>query len=75
MEVHFKPELESKLNRAAVENHCGPDEYVQQLVEQYLDYDVWFRGKVDKSLERLDRGEFLTSEQVNERIEKLFADR
>jgi predicted transcriptional regulator len=72
MEVHFTPELEAKLNRVAEDNRRDADEYVQQLVENYLDHDAWFRQKVTASLARLDRGEFLAHEEVGARLEKLF---
>lgn len=52
MEVHFTPELQAKLDRVASDIHSGADEYVQQLVEHYLDQ---FRQKVAGSLEQLDR--------------------
>jgi predicted transcriptional regulator len=71
VEIHFRPEVQAKLDSAAAEIHCRPDEYVQRLVEEYVDYDAWFRGKVGRSLDRLDGGEFLTPEQVSARIEKL----
>jgi hypothetical protein len=45
MEVHFNPELQAKLDRVAGDIDSGADEYVQQLVEHYLDHDVWFRQK------------------------------
>jgi len=73
MEVQFPPELQAKLDRVAAENHRGADEYLQQLVENYLDYDAWFRQKVTASLDQLDRGEFLTHEEVGVRLEKMFA--
>jgi predicted transcriptional regulator len=72
MEVHFSPELEAKLNRVATENGSGADEYVQQLVEHYLDHDEWFRQNVKKSFERLDRSEFLTHDEVGACIHKMF---
>ena len=72
MEVHFTPELQAKLDRIAEENHSVPDNYVQQLVESYLDHDAWFRHKVNASVDRLDRGEFLTHEEVGSRLEKMF---
>ena len=72
MEVHFTPELHAKLDRVAAENSSGADEYVQQLVEQYLDHDAWFRQRVRKGLDQLDRGEFLTHEEVGARIEQMF---
>jgi len=71
MEVHFKPELQEKVERVAAENRSGADEYVQQLVENYVDHDAWFRQKVTASLGKLDRGEFLTHEDVGERLRKM----
>ena len=72
MEVHFSPELQAKLDRVAAEARRDSDEYVQQLVEHYLDYDAWFRQKVTAGLKELDRGEFLSHEDVGARIEELF---
>ena len=71
MEVHFTPGLQQKLEQAAARSRRGTDEYVQQLVEHYLDHDAWFREKVKMSLDRLDRGESLTHDEVGARIEGL----
>jgi predicted transcriptional regulator len=71
MEVNFTPELEAKLDRIAEANRRVAGDYVRQLVETYVDHDVWFREKVSASLERLDRGEFLTHEEVGGRLEKI----
>lgn len=54
MEVHFTPELQAKLDSAASGTHTDPDDYVQQLVERYLDHDVWFRQKVAGSVKQLE---------------------
>ena len=72
MEVHFTPELQAKLERVAVEIHCGADQYVQQFVERYVDHDAWFRQKVAGSLEQLDNGQFLSHEEVAARLKALF---
>ena len=72
MEVNFTPELEAKLDRIAGANRRGAGEYVRQLVETYVDHDAWFREKVTASLGRLDRGEFLTHDEVGTRFEKMF---
>lgn len=48
MEIHRHPDLEAKLNRVAAENNSGAEEYVQQLVERYVDHDAWFRQQVKK---------------------------
>jgi hypothetical protein len=48
VEVHLKPEFQARVDPAAKENNSGPAEYVQQLVEHYVDHDVWFREQVKK---------------------------
>jgi predicted transcriptional regulator len=72
MEVHFTPELQAKVDRVAAENRSGSDDYVRQLVENYLDHDAWFRQKVTASLGRLDHGDFLSHEEVGIRLEQMF---
>jgi predicted transcriptional regulator len=72
MEVHFSPELQAKVESAAAANRSGADEYVQQLVESYVDHDAWFRQEVAVGLAQLDRGEFLTHEEVGARLQKKF---
>ncbi|HXK01713.1 MAG TPA: hypothetical protein VMS37_04880 [Verrucomicrobiae bacterium] len=71
MEVHFTRETEAKLNRIAAENGSASEAYVRQLVEHYVDYDEWFRGKVKAGLDQLDRGHSLSHDEVVEQIEKL----
>lgn len=72
MEVHFTPELEQRLSRVAAENHRDADHYVQQLVESYLDHDAWFRQKATASVGRLDRGEFISHDEVGARLDDMF---
>jgi predicted transcriptional regulator len=72
MEVHFPPELQAKLDRVAAENRRGSDEYVRQLVENYLDHDAWFRQKVSASLDKLNGGESISHEDVGARFQKMF---
>ena len=43
-----------------------------QLVEQYIDHDRWFRALVQEGLDQLDRGQFVSHEEVGARIGKLF---
>jgi predicted transcriptional regulator len=74
MELHLSLELQAKVERAAAENKSGAEEYVKQLVEHYVDHDAWFRQQVTRSLE-LDRGEFLTHEEVGARIDQMFRKR
>jgi predicted transcriptional regulator len=72
MEVNLSPELQAKLARIAAENNSGAEEYVRQLVEQYLDHDAWFRQKVKKGLGQLDQEEFLSHEEIGARIDQMF---
>src|SRR5438445_13656044 len=72
MEVHLSPELQAKVDRAAAENKSGAEEYVKQLVEHYGDHDAWFRQQATRGLDQLDRGEFLTHEEVGARLDQMF---
>jgi predicted transcriptional regulator len=70
--VHLNPELQAKLALIAGDNNRGVEEYVQQLVEHYLDHDAWFRQEVKKGLDQLDRGEFVSHEEVGTRLKQMF---
>ena len=72
MEVHLKLELQARVDRAAKESNNGSAEYIQQLVEHYVDHDVWFREQVKRGLHQLNRGEFLTHKEMGARIEQMF---
>jgi predicted transcriptional regulator len=72
MEVHFTPDTEAKLAQVAAEHHTGAAEYVEQLVEHYLDHDRWFRAQVQEGLDQLDQGQFVSHEDVGARIARLF---
>ena len=71
MEIQFSPELQAKLDRAAAENRSKADEYVQELVERYVDHDTWFRQQVRVGLDQLDSGKFLSEEEMDQRIKKI----
>ena len=70
--MHFTPELQAKLDRVAAENNSGADEYVQQLVERYLEDDASFRAAVRKGMEQADRGEFIEEEEMDARVARMF---
>lgn len=72
MEINLSPELVAKLVDVAAENGSDAGEYVRQLVEHYLDHDVWFRRKVKEGLTQLDRGEFFNHDEVGARIDQIF---
>jgi predicted transcriptional regulator len=70
MEVHFTPEQEAKLAQSATRQGRNPDELVQQVVARYFDEESRFVDAVKRGEEALQRGEYLTHEQVGERLER-----
>jgi len=73
MEVHLTRDVEAKLARLAAEQGRNAQALAQEAIEHFVDYDEWFIREVEKGLEQIDRGEFLTHEDVGERLEKLIA--
>jgi predicted transcriptional regulator len=70
MEVHFTPELEAKLAQSAAQQGRNPDELVRQVVARHFDEESRFTDAVRRGEEALQRGEYLTHEQVGERLER-----
>lgn len=72
MEIRFSPEFEDKLRRAASESGRGPEQLVREVVQTYVEHDLWFKAEVKKGLAQLDRGEFVEHDEVMAQIEKIF---
>jgi len=70
MEVHFTPEQEAKLAQSAAQQGRNPDELVRQVVARYFDEDSLFVDGVRRGEESLERGEYLTHEQVGHRLQR-----
>jgi predicted transcriptional regulator len=70
MQVHFTPELEAKLAQSAALQGRNPDDLVQEVVARYFDEQSRFIEAVTRGEEALQRGEYLTHEQVGQRIER-----
>jgi predicted transcriptional regulator len=70
MEVHFTAELEAKLMQSATQQGRNPDELVQEVVARYFDEESRFIQAVNRGEEALQRGEYLTHEQVGQRLER-----
>jgi predicted transcriptional regulator len=71
MEAHFKPELQARVNKFAAENSGDADEYIQQLVERYIDQDIRFREAVRKGFASIERGDFIDEEEMDARVERM----
>jgi predicted transcriptional regulator len=70
MEVHFTPELEARLAQSAAQQGREPDELVRQVVARYFDEESRFVDAVKRGEQALDRGEYLTHEQLGQRLER-----
>jgi predicted transcriptional regulator len=70
MEVKFAPELEAKLAQSAAQQGRKPDELVQEVVARHFDEESRLLNAVSLGEEALRRGEYLTHEQVGQRLER-----
>jgi predicted transcriptional regulator len=70
MEVHFNPDLEARLTERAIQNGRKPHEFVQDVVARYLDEEDRFVEAVKRGEDALERGDYLTHEQVGERLRR-----
>jgi len=76
MEIHFPPELESKLSRIAAERGRNTEslvfEAVERLVGQIANHDEWFLREVEKGIAAADRGEFIEHAEVRTLIDSRY---
>ena len=70
MEVHFPPELEAKLTHSAARQGRNPEQLVEDVVSRYFEEEARFVEAVQRGDEALQRGEYLTHEQVGQRLER-----
>lgn len=70
MEVHFNPDLQARLAHRANQQGLKPDEVVQDVVTRYFEEEDRFVEAVKRGEAALERGEFLTQEQVGERLRR-----
>jgi predicted transcriptional regulator len=71
MEVQFTPELEAKLTNTAAQQGRKPADVVQAVVAQYFDEAACFVEAVKRGEDALQRGEYLTHDQVGQRLRRL----
>ena len=70
MEVNFTPEVEAKLTHIAEQQGRNPADLVEEVVSRYFDEEARFAAAVNLGEEALQRGEYLTHEQVGERLQR-----
>jgi len=70
MEVQFTPDLQARLAQRADQQGVNLDEVVQDVVARYFAEEDRFVEAVKRGEAALERGEFLTHEQVGERLRR-----
>jgi len=71
MEIQFTTDLQGRLTQRAAQHGRKPDEFVQDLVAQYLDEEDRFLEAVERGEAALSRGEYLTHEELGERMRRV----
>jgi predicted transcriptional regulator len=70
MELHVTGELEAKLTNSAAKQGRNPDELVQDVLTRYFDEEARFVEAVKRGEDAFERGEYLTHEQVGQRLQR-----
>jgi hypothetical protein len=70
VEVHFPPDLEAKLTGSAAQQGRRPDELLQEVVMRYFEEEARFIDAGRGGEEALQRREYLTHEQVGQRLQR-----
>jgi predicted transcriptional regulator len=72
MEVHFSPDVETRLQQVASANGKNAEQLVKDTVARMLEDQARFIAGVQRGIEQADRGEFVEHKDVVERIDRLF---
>jgi predicted transcriptional regulator len=68
VEVQFNSEIEARLAERAARQCVSPDELVRDLVASYFQEEDRFVEAVKRGEAALDRGDYLTHEQVGDKL-------
>ena len=72
MEVHFSPEIETRLQQVAVANGKDAEQLVKDTVARMLENQARFVAGVEKGIAQADRGEVIDHQDVVKRVHRLF---
>jgi predicted transcriptional regulator len=72
MEVHFTPDIETRLQQVALANGKDAEQLVKDTVIRMLESQARFIAGVEKGIAAADRGVLLDHEEVVKRINRLF---
>jgi predicted transcriptional regulator len=70
MELHVTGDLEAKLTHSAAEQGRSPDELARDVLARYFEEEARFVEAVKRGEDGLERGEYLTHEQVGQRLQR-----
>ena len=73
MEVHFSPDVETRLQQVASANGKDAEQLVKDTVARMLENQARFVAGVQKGIEQADGGEFVEHKDVRKRIDRLFS--
>lgn len=72
MEVQLTSEQEHQLSQLAIRKGQAADMLARDVIKQYLEDEARFVAAVTLGEEALDRGDYLTHEQLGTQLERLF---
>lgn len=71
MEVPLSPEQEAQLQRIAARTGRNTESLAQEAIGHLLEHEERFIEAVEQGLASLDRGEFISHQEVKRRVESL----
>jgi predicted transcriptional regulator len=71
MEVHFSPDVETRLRQVASANGKDAEQLVKDAVARMLENQARFIAGVQRGIEQADRGEFIEEEEMDARLEQM----
>ncbi len=72
MEVHFSPDVETRLQQVASANGKDAEQLVKDTVARMLEDQARFIAGVQRGIEQADRGELAEHKDLLRRIDRLF---
>jgi predicted transcriptional regulator len=72
MEVHFSPDVETRLQQLASANGKDAEQLVKDTVARMLENQSRFIAGVQRGIEQADRGELIEHNEVLDRVDRLF---
>jgi len=72
MEVHFPPDVETRLQQVASASGKDAEQLVMETVNRMLQNQSRFISDVQHGIEQADRGELIEHKDVLKRIDTLF---